>query len=311
MNESTLSSSLFVQDWWLDAVAPGQWHVVTVEEGGRVIARMPYILRKHRGLTLMDMPLLTPHLGPWLAPLPGKYATRLSRQHQLLDALIRQLPPFDFFSQRFHHRITNWLPFYWQGFEQTTFYTYIIEDLSDLDRVWDGLRSNVKRAIRKARKQVGVRDDMGLETFWHLNRMTFQRQGMQPPYDLDFLNRIDAACAQRNRRRIFFAEDAQGRIHAALYLVWDDQAAYYLMGGNDPDLQRSGAPSLLMWEAIRFAAGVTCSFDFEGSMIPGVERFFRSFGARQTPYFHITKTNAMAFRMRQDLRSWRRMFRNS
>jgi len=61
MNEPMLSSSLFVQDWWLEAVAPDAWHVAAVEEDGRVIARLPYILRRHRGHTLMDMPLLTPH----------------------------------------------------------------------------------------------------------------------------------------------------------------------------------------------------------------------------------------------------------
>jgi len=30
-------------------------------------------------------------------------------------------------------------------------------------------------------------------------------------------------------------------------------------------------------------------FDFEGSMIEPVERFFRSFGAQRVPYFGITK----------------------
>ncbi len=311
MTDHTLPGSIFVQDWWLDAVAPGQWDAATVAENGRVIARMPYILRRHRSLTLLDMPLLTPHLGPWLAPLPGKYATRLSREHQLLDALIQQLPSFDFFSQRFHHRITNWLPFHWQGFQQTTYYTYVIEDLENLDQVWDAFRPSIKRAVRKAQKQVIVRDDLGLEALWRLNQLTFQRQNMNAPYDLAYLTSIDAACAQRNQRRIFFAEDARGRIHAALYLVWDDQSAYYLMGGNDPELQNSGAPSLLLWEAIQFASTVSRSFDFEGSMIPGVERFFRSFGARQTPYFRITKVNSLAFRMRRDLRSWRQMFRKS
>ncbi len=303
------SPSLFSQDWWLDAVAPGAWNAATVKENGRIIARMPYVIRRHRRFTLLDMPSLTPHLGPWLASLPGKYATRLSREHQLLNELIDQLPPFDFFSQRFHFSVTNWLPFYWRGFEQTTFYTYTIPDLSDLDEVWDGFRPNIKRAIRRAREQVTVRDDLGLETFWRLNQMTFHRQRMEPPYALDFLRRIDAACAQRNQRRILFAQDAQGQVHATLYLVWDDRAAYYLMGGNDPDRQTSGAPSLLMWEAIRFAATVTRSFDFEGSMIPGVERFFRSFGAQQTPYFRVTRVNSLAFRVRQDLRSWRRIIR--
>ncbi len=47
-----------------------------------------------------------------------------------------------------------------------------------------------------------------------------------------------------------------------------------------------------MWEAIRFAASVTRSFDFEGSMIEPVEKFFRAFGATQTAYHNVFKTNS-------------------
>src|SRR5260370_7073664 len=88
---------------------------------------------------------------------------------------------------------------------------------------------------------------------------------------------------------MFFAEGPEGRIHAAVYIIWDDRSAYYLMGAADPELRNSGATSLLLWEAIQFAATVTRSFDFEGSMIESIERFFRAFGAKQKPYFHISR----------------------
>ena len=42
-----------------------------------------------------------------------------------------------------------------------------------------------------------------------------------------------------------------------------------------------------MWHAIQFAATVSRVVDFEGSMMEPVERFFRGFGAVQTPYFAI------------------------
>ena len=103
------------------------------------------------------------------------------------------------------------------------------------------------------------------------------------------VKKIDQACSKRNCRKIFFARDLQNRTHAALYLIWDENSAYYLMGGSDPALRNSGANSLLMWEAIQFASTVTNKFDFEGSMIEPIERFFRSFGAKQIPYSYISK----------------------
>ena len=70
------------------------------------------------------------------------------------------------------------------------------------------------------------------------------------------------------------------------------RSAYYLLGGGDPELPTSGAHSFLLWEAIRFAASVTKRFDFEGSMVKGIERSFRSFGARQVPYSKVWRANS-------------------
>jgi len=60
-----------------------------------------------------------------------------------------------------------------------------------------------------------------------------------------------------------------------------------------------------MWHAIQFASTVSTIFDFEGSMIEPVERFFRGFGAVQTPYFSLThvrsKRVATALGMRSAL----------
>ena len=91
-------------------------------------------------------------------------------------------------------------------------------------------------------------------------------------------------------------------------LVWNEHCAYYLMGGGDPELRSSGATSLAMWQAIQFAATVSRIFDFEGSMIEPIERFFRGFGAVQTPYLSLThvrsKRVAVALGLRSTLGAW-------
>jgi hypothetical protein len=46
--------------------------------------------------------------------------------------------------------------------------------------------------------------------------------------------------------------------------------------------------SLLLWEAIKHARTVTRTFDFEGSMIEPIERFFRAFGGTLTSYLHVS-----------------------
>ncbi len=146
---------------------------------------------------------------------------------------------------------------------------------------------------------VEVDPDAPLEEFLTLNRATFLRQGQQPAYDDAYVRSIDAACAARNCRAIFVARDSAGRPHAGAYVVWDDRSAYYVMGGGDPDLRSSGATSLCLWEAIRFAATRTTRFDFEGSMLEPVERFFRGFGAVQVPYFHVSRCLSRILKIRE------------
>lgn len=249
---------------------------------------MPYVKRSDRGMTHIGQPQLTQTLGPWVRPSEAKQAKALADEKDFMNELIDGLPKFDFFSQRFHWSITNWLPFYWRGFEQTTRYTYVLHDLGNRDALWSGLMENIRREIRKAEKQVKVSCTPDPERLLRLNGMTYERQGRSSRITPNLFGRIDAACAAKERRRFFFAEDDEGRTHAALYLVWDERSAYYLIGGGDPALRTSGATSLLMWEAIQFAATVTHRFDFEGSMVEPIERFFRSFGASQVPYFHVT-----------------------
>lgn len=297
---------IFMKPWWLDATAgPNGWGVVCiVDAAGHVQAALPYAIQRQRAFSVLGMPSLSQTLGPWLRPSPGRESTRLAREKDLIGELLDALPPSDHYTQSWHHSITNWLPAYWRGYSQTTRYTYRLPSLADMDAVWHGMQSNIRTDVRKARERFGVMidDSAELEEFNRLNDLTFARQGKAPPYSNDFLARVDAAANAHSARRIFVARDAAGRAHAGVYLVWDPESAYYLMGGGDPELRHSGATSLCMWEAIRFAATVTKSFDFEGSMIEPVERFFRAFGAIQTPYFAISRTTSWQLRCRRAVR---------
>lgn len=297
------SIPLFSRDWWLDAVSADGWDAVLVEKGGHVMASMPFQVEKRRGYRYISQPPLTQTMGPWIRPGNSKYSTALGMEKDLMTALIDQLPAYDFFSQSWHYSRTNWLPFYWRGFKQTTLYTYLLNDLTDLDRVWDDMDSKIRGDIRKAsgRFNLGVRDNLDLDEFIDLNNRVFVSNRREAPYSPDLLHRLDSACARHGARKIWVAEDDQKRKHAAIYVVWDENSAYYIMGGGDPELRTSGATSLLLWEAINFAATVTGKFDFEGSMLESIERFFRGFGATQVAYHHVTRTPSKTLGLQQSL----------
>jgi lipid II:glycine glycyltransferase (peptidoglycan interpeptide bridge formation enzyme) len=196
------------------------------------------------------------------------------------------------FYQRFTTEFTNWLPHYWTHFKQTTRYTYIIEDLSDINQVWEDVRHSTKRKINLALKSgIKVVTDLSLDKLLDLNELTFKRQKLPVPYSREHVYRIDEACVKNNARKMFFAVDGAGQVHAAVYIVYNQKAAYYLIGGADPAINTCGAHFLALWEAIKFAGQVSYSFDFEGSMYENIESVFRGFGAVQKPYMEITRGN--------------------
>ena len=58
---------LFFQPWWLEAVSPGAWDYAVVRRGEEVAAVLPYTFKvRLNRLRLIEMPRLTPYLGPWL-----------------------------------------------------------------------------------------------------------------------------------------------------------------------------------------------------------------------------------------------------
>ena len=193
---------------------------------------------------------LTQTLGPWVEPSSARPARALAREHELLGELEAGLPRASAFSQQFSPAVLNALPFHWAGYHLEVRYTYRLEGLESTDALWDGLRGNVRREIRKARTRVEVVDDLGLDRFYDVLSKTYTRQRIPTPHSLAELERLEAACARRGAGATLFARDDAGQVHAVAWAVWDRRAAYYLLAGAEPHLRNSGASSLLVWEAI-------------------------------------------------------------
>jgi hypothetical protein len=237
------------------------------------------------------MPPYTQTMGPWFAAetTDTKYTTALGKRQAIGKAFAGELEKFASFLQNFHYKATDWLPFYWAGYRQTTRYTYLLHDIRQTARLWENMSPHLRRNLAKATKHpVVVRRCIDVEDFLRVHSLTFKRQGRKPVHVAALKQLIDV-CRQRGQGDLWGGYDADGRLHAAAFIVWQESSAYYLAGGADPALRHSGAHALVLWEAIRAVAEHTNLFDFEGSMLPGVERFFREFGAVQTPYFTISK----------------------
>lgn len=285
---------VFFQPWWLDIVThQGSWKVyIDSTEDGKIRGVWPIFDKKKYFLNYSTMPPLTPYLGVYL-----KYPDNIIKEERkrafeekVTKQLLTQMENPFFFVQHFQKDFKTWLPFSWEGYQNSIKLTNIFEDLSDLDKVFSGLKDSLRNKINKAERTVKVLESDDIQRFYELNTKTFNRQGIDIPYSFDFLSKLDEALASRNQRKIYLAEDEQGKTHAGAFVVTDGRYHYLIALGGDTDLRKSGAIPLLIWQAIKNASRENKGFDFEGSVIPQVAGLFRNFGAQQLNYYNIYKS---------------------
>lgn len=285
---------LFSQPWWLDAaVGPENWDVYVTEKDGAYCAAMPYYLTVRDGKRVITKAPNTQNNGVLFNyPANMKPKTKSDFEERNINELCDYIESLGLavYEQQFHYTFTNWLPFFWRYYQAIPRYTYVIDTTRPQPEIEDRYTSNVRKNIRKAARLVQLAaDEPGVETFYAVNRLSFERQGKEIPYSLSFVKSIYAACKAHDACRILTAVDGAGTIYSAALLVWDARSAYYLLNGTDPRYKSSQANDLLIHEGIRLAKSMGLLFDFEGSVIRPIEHAFREFGGDARLYFRIRK----------------------
>lgn len=294
--ESTIS--LYDQPWWMDVCAGGgdNWDVLLYEKNGNILGTLPYYVKESHGLRYITVPRRTQHNGVWVKyPPSGKYQKRLALEKEVMTALIEHLEEaaqkkkIVYYQQSFSPSVTNWLPFYWKGYHQTTRYTYLIPAGEGYDQIFSKFDYAVRYDVKRAAPHAIIEDSDDIDALYRMHCMTMGRQGRSSSYSKEFVAAFDRALAEHNCRKILLAKDAEGNLHSAVYIAFDANWVYYLFSGTDPQYRKSNFQTVLLCRAIQFACDTGRGFDFEGSMVPGIEQFFREFGPIQTPFFSIHK----------------------
>ena len=234
------------------------------------------------------MPPLTPYLGPYiLLNQDLKNSSRYSLEKDILTDLAGQIPRSILTTVHRSPEMTNSLPLIWLSYHCSKRYTYQITR-SDPTAIWERIDSKQRNIIRKAQDLYSLQHIEDAGVFYTLNRKTFERQKLQTPYSSDFFATLDHTLKTRNSRSILGAFDGDGNLDGAIYLAEDSRCTYLLAIGSDPTTRHLGAIPFLIWSALSNHQDKT--FDFEGSMIPSIESFFRSFGGSLVTYDRLYHT---------------------
>ncbi len=179
-------------------------------------------------------------------------------------------------------------PFTSAGFKTDLGYTYLLDiELPEkelLANFSSERRKNVKDAWKKDPKiQKNHKEDEVITVV----KSTLESSGLN--YDYEYLKRIIKSDFSYTISAISGSE-----VDAAAVIVYDSYRAYYIAGGSSKNPEKAGLSALILWEAILEAKRLGIpTFDFCGSTVPSIEKFFRGFGGELTPFFRIKKNTAL------------------
>lgn len=151
------------------------------------------------------------------------------------------------------------------------------------------------RSVRRQERARALRDGFTVEEtrdvadFLRLYRATFERQELSvAEADLTLVESIARGAVERGFGRLFEARAPDGAAASAALFLHDAHTAYYLFGANEPELRRSGASTLLLFEAIeRCRADGLRHVDMVGVNSPNRGDYKTSFGGELRSYFVV------------------------
>jgi len=289
--------TVFHKSWLLQAWTNRLEIRVLRDKSGQIEAGMAITPIRFLGTKAARRPAWTPYNGPLIRPSAKSnlVAVAAEEKNRMLR-LLAQSPAMGMYDYILPPEYSDVMPFLWNGFEASVGYTYQIPPAAP--EQWQAHMSSAhRRDLRKAhevlrREKGSVEEDPGFAECCELISDTFEAKDFAVRAEPEELHNWWQAIIAHGAGKAYLAREANGEPVCASLLVLDHRCGYYLASGIRSDA-RSGPRNLwsrvLLDRMIRHTHRQGLTFDFEGSVLPGVERFFRGWGGRCVPKYRVVK----------------------
>lgn len=257
--------TLYPYSWYLDLVSPG-WDALVMDDYQAV---MPLTWSRRYGLYLLLQPVLAQQLGVFAAEMPdpellAEFFRAIPSRFRLVDICLNcqnlKLPGDLKFQERVNFEL----------------------DLRDSATSYS---TNTSRNLAKGKKHPFELREIGVADYLDLK----YSDGEHIPVRRHYLENLFGGLLERKRAE-FFGLFLQGEMHAAAVLGNAWSRVIYMNGCSSPQGKETRAMFVLMDRLIHQSRNRYPVFDFEGSNLPGVARFFEGFGAFEVNYPRIVRT---------------------
>ncbi len=276
--DATIAQSLcdlpYAYSWYLDVVC-SMWEALVTEDYAYV---MPLPLKKKWGISYLIHPIWVQQLGVFSA---HEVTT------EIFESFRRRIPylVYDFNINYLNKSVVT--------STRCTLTNLIVPHSKDVDTIRKGYNSNTKRNISKAQKAGLTISEVKIEEFvslWKSENATMRwdlHSTIQPLVEAAF-SQFSILNSQFQPRLFGVYKDDQ--LIASLFGMQTRERFIYLIPVSNQAGKEHSAMFLLIDYIIK---NICCpnglTFDCEGSMIEGVARFYRGFGAVEQPYAQISR----------------------
>jgi hypothetical protein len=289
LSQNEAKIPLFLKPEWLHAVCGKDmnWDVVlSKNREGIVDAALIFCLKKKYGIKQITMPYFSQFSGFWFS---DNLTQNIDNQQVAIDFLLKKIPNAVRTNLRFNYDFTDKNILIHQGFEVENRLTQVIENIQNVDAIYQNLSQNVQRNIKKANQcfRVKIQDDFDL--FYPIINTVFKRQNTPNPIPLSIWQAVHTFIHQKGCGKVYFSMDENNEAQAAVMVVWDAKTMYLIANGSTEKGRKAGAMTQLIWQAIQDNLGNVETFNFFGSSIPAIKAFNLRFNAENKTYFSVVK----------------------
>jgi lipid II:glycine glycyltransferase (peptidoglycan interpeptide bridge formation enzyme) len=195
--------------------------------------------------------------------------------------LLNVVFPLDFFDAQ---------PYLWKDFETSLKYTYQLNLNQTIESIVSNFSTERRKNITKAQKDgITCQISYNFPLMYEMTHHTINTK--RADADKDIVKNIYFDFAHEKNAFGFIAYK-NNQPSAMVFCIHDQQSAYYLFGYSNKDNAHEGASAYAMIKAIEHSIKLNLvRFDFCGSMLPSVERYFRGFGADLVPMMQIVRAS--------------------
>jgi hypothetical protein len=263
------NGNLYAKSWYLDVVSP-EWGAL-IWDDYRFVMPLPVI--KKMAIRMIIQPLHCQQLGIFPAPvleIQQQFAEKLKKSFRIINyqlnagMLIHAFPSFE------NIKRTNYILPLHLSYEET------VSGFS---------RHTIRNLTAAENAQVKVVKGLLPSDFFKSKKEAETRKVPEKSYRI--LHQLTAQTLMKGNGVIYSAYSQTNNLCAAAYVLFDQNKAYYLNAFSTEEGRENRAMYAIVNELIKEFSRSATIIDFEGSVIEGVARFYKGFGAIGEDYYFI------------------------